>query len=356
MSSNALDLVGGLEQMAMTIGNSALTEGGLDLLVQLIADNHQGHFADRHWSVITEALVRIFELYLPTNSLDEAAAKASSHPASPALLPYADTNASTATISFPAELQEGVNGAVLRTAEPTGIHLIARQCSLQLLFLELMRALLVKSPESSIIGPGSTLPVASLNHLMGLLLRSYEFALSFNANLLLRETMVQAGFAKTVEELVLNRQETGAVLLSIEALFLLYRQGLHTSDQLPALANDRDALLGLTARYFDVSTAALRRYVELRLPNKVRRRTGRAWSEVVSLVLSQWRMLVDILDDKSEKDKDLSLAAEKNVERQMAVALEVFAAVDRASPIVASAREFILASTGRLCSRWLEAL
>jgi hypothetical protein len=333
--------------MAITIGVTTLTDGGLNLMEKLILNNHQKHFGARHWTAVTDAAVHIFEVYLPGN-LDELVAKITSHPASPALLPHAETNASTATISFPANLHDGVNGAILRAAEPIGIHLVARQCSLQLLFLDLMRSLLIKTPGQSIMGPDSTIPVASLNYLLGLLLRSYEFAISFNANMPLREVMVHTGFAKTVEELVLNRQETGAILLLVESLFSLYRRGLLNGDLFSTLREDHSALTDMATRLFEVSITALRRFVELRLPNETRRRTGKAWTEVVSTVLSQWRTLVDILDDKSKKDQALAIVAERSFETQIVIALEVFAVADKASTVVLMAREFVLAATGRL--------
>lgn len=343
------------------------TEEGLGLLRQLIEDNHVECFSTDHWMAITETLMRIFESLIPTKSLNEyVEGVPEALKLSPSTLSLDDLKISGSDLNLSAIFPQQQSNRGEATShsqqtivhDPHEIHLLARRCSIQLLFLNMLRAITVEcEPEESIIGPNSTLGFSSLKTILLMLLRAYEFAVSFNGNIGLRATIVKHRLAESIELVVLNQQESGTLSLLTGLLFDLYRAALTFEPKVIAIMELPVVQEEVALQYLKISEVALQRYVELKLPNRLRRKAGRSWADLGHRILRHWIALNKLYcEPPSTLNHDLLIMGHKSIEMQIAIALELCTCSERTSPVAMSAKEFVSATVYRLASSQLAVL
>ncbi|PJF19480.1 Sec7p [Paramicrosporidium saccamoebae] len=337
-----------MEGMALRLDLGGVTDLGLQLIKELIIPNHEKCFTARHWSLMIETLQRVYESYSPGDLFEITALAEEENPTDNAEQAIQfDVSMSATSVTFPERYRP-----VRR--ELTNLQILAKQCTAQLMLLDLFKEITTKA-EDSILSPASSISFDSVNSFLGLILRLYEFALAFNGNLPLRQMMVNAGIGANLEELVLTRQETGSLSLLVGILFEFYDRGLKKGEQLTCLYESSDALRELAQRYFKISTVALQRCVEMRLPNAARKRISKSWNEVASTVLRQWSSISQSLDLRNKgSNTELYNIGERMVETQLSVALEFCLLMDRNHHAFEEAKEFVMTTNQMLLRFRLE--
>jgi hypothetical protein len=325
-----------VEGMALRLDLGGVTDLGLRLIKELISPNHEKCFTARHWSLIMETLQRVYESYSPSDLFEITALAEEENPADNAEKAIQfDVSMSATSITFPERYRP-------QRRESTSLQILAKQCTAQLMLLDLFKEITIKA-EESILSPASSISFDSANSLLGLILRLYEFATSFNGNLPLRQVMINAGIGANLEELILTRQETGSLSLLLDILFEFYDRGLKKGEQLTCLYESSDALCGLAQRYFEVSTVALRRCIEMRIPNATRKRISKSWNELASAVLRQWSSISQSLELRNKgSNVELCNIGEKMMDTQLSVALEFCLLMDRNHHAFEEAKEFVI--------------
>lgn len=334
-----------------------VAEYGIKLTTHLILNNHEKIFRLKEWKLVTDAVVKTFEYYTPEDLTavaqvneeeDESyQSSVSSIPTSLESIARADTNNSMASINFPANSKLGYKRSVDNI---DALSKIARKCSMQLLFLDMINDLAIRcGDEKCMFGANSFLDITNAKRWLEILLRSYEVAFSFNANIQLRETMVKAGFAENLELLVLIKQETLALIFAIEIYHKIFMASLKGIALLPALVEDEGGKKELAQRYLELSTLALQRYVEMKQPNSIFPRPGKSWKSLTANVLVQWRQTVDVLFNTSIcQNFTLQRLAFDQLKTKVALGLEIYRVADANSSVLEAARELISVTTSKL--------
>lgn len=347
--------------MAKNITHHNHTEEGLRLLKVFIEENHVACFTAEHWTAITDVLLRVFESLIPPKSLgDYVEVVPPDHlnpsPSTTSLeqqkLSGSDLNLS---IIFPSQ-QSNSRGAAVEDKRPTAneaheIALLTRRCAMQHLFLLFLKALTVDSEaERSILGPHSRLGFGAFKTILLILLRAYEFAVSFNGNMPLRLTMVKHRLADSAESVVLNQQENGSLFILTGMLFELYTAALTLKGQVWPMLETAEVQEEVALQYLKISEVALQRYVELKLPNRLYRKVGKSWTELGLRILRQWIAINRLASehDVSSLNQPLLVMAHTSIETQIAIALELCTSSERTSSVTMAAKEFVSATVCRL--------
>ncbi len=403
-----------IEDICVVTRKTASPEYGLKLMTSFILDNHCEHFGARQWALISAMVGRIFAAYMPSPRIlslvnfDDILAsdrgggrpigRARDHRLPPLRLGDGAAKMEVGDESAAATEEDGdgtVAAVVSEPSSPTGppssgemageskseaamltfeeMDLLARQCTMQLLFLDFIasvsvearlcgsspedqhkgaeeessKACMARSTESSmrtsIFAEGSRIGPAEVSLWLSLVEDSFRFANAFNKSVTLRQQMVGAGYAESVELLLLNRQETGALSLLVELLAALLQRPPAAS---PAGGWERKAI---EQRYSLVTLMVLRRYIAIKRPNAERRRPShQIWDGLVVKVLTLW------CRGRLAQEEMAVASTGSSAKDRIALAIDLCLACgdgEAAHPIAGLAKEYIVSLTARFLGK-----
>lgn len=245
----------------------------------MLVSRNQHLFSPSHWNLIIRTLRHLIQHTMPLDLADYPVdTQAESAPAPPkSKLQSPRTGLSTLLPAFSAT-----------SVTPNGdLNTCRYKCALHLLILHsskdmLLNGILTNDHDNLTFG---------LDHLISVLEAAEEsaaFANQFNANLPLRTALWRAGFLDALENILLAKQETTALVLSISLLSKAYH--------IQRYRQDADTFsTQIDQRMQRIALSALSHYLDLLSDQHdalVIRRSLKAWPPVIALLLSTIQSLL----------------------------------------------------------------